>query len=851
MKRRYILFLDEVEQVHREEVGSKCFYLSRLYKAGYLVPKGFCLTRRAWEFFKESILLGKVESFFGGDLEHSLRVGREIRELILGSVLPEEIVGEVREAIRELSFPLAIRSSGLEEDLPLASFAGIYESVLNVCDEREIWDGLRRCWASLFSEAGVYYRRKKGYFSPRAFQMAVIFQQMIPTCLRGVLFTRDPVMGRQEIVLELYSPSEQEDSEVHFQISRRTLKVIQKKVLSEKEPSCPERLPRELVRLGLELEAFFEAPQDVEWAYFEGKIYILQSRPITSLPKENETVYWTAANSQEVLSEPVSPLTFSFFLPMIERGRRELFQFLDLEEFPKREYLKLFFGRPYFNVNYFRDFLKALEIFPQNLFDTLIFGEELSISDTFHLPPLNKKNLKKLFWCLYLRYRAKVLLETFSKTFLKDIQKLENLPHTDNPKKIWNYIEKNALLAEKALRMHVLGTGLAGVYLLFMGEFLKRQRLDLTKEAWTNLARGIKGIRSAEEGDWILNLAKIALDQPCVGYVLKEVEKGGKEIYLLEEVEGGGKFLQALDNFLKNYGHRSLMEADLAVPRWSENPEFILTAIRKYLDFGVDKLLEKRRANRSIRKYFAFQVRQQLRKGFWAKLFPWKQYLFEHLYLSLEKFLPYRENLKDLALRPLFHIRQGFLKLGEIFTKKKWLSQNEDIFYLEYEDVRQICLQNSFFVPMEKIAKEKRKLENFRKILPPRTIAIGEELTEKTPPMKKCLQGLGCSAGIAKGIARVFKKNIDIQSLLQIQPGEILVIRAADPSMTPLFLVASAVVMEVGGMLSHSVVVAREYGIPCITGVRGATEIIQNGDHLTIDGAKGTVYIEKRVNLSF
>lgn len=857
-QKKYILSLDEVREEHLFLVGNKFKNLSHLYQKGYLVPPAFCLIQRAWEvFLQRAGLEDQFEEFSevfqkGNPHQSIFEKAAALSQKIESLSLPLEIEEEVRYAFERLQKPLAIRSSGLEEDLGRASFAGIHTSFLNVSDLKEVLERIRDCWKSMFSEYSLFYRLKQAALLncfqreiekcgiEKTFGMGVFLQEMVQPVYSGVLFTFNPVLGRQEIMVEV---QEGEEAQENFTLCRTELRVIERKSLEKKPFSLPPQFLRNLGKLGLKIEEMFGVPQDIEWVYREGKIYVLQSRPITSLPGKDEKIYWTAANSQEVLWKPVTPLTFTFFTPLIEKGRSQLFRALGIEKhFKGEEYLGLFYGRPYFNINYFNKFLHKLDISGSDLFDTLIFGQEIQMEAPLPRIPFSKK-VVKLFWkVLKTRFQGAEKLKTFCRWFQKNCHRSEytTLPPKDRPLAILRFIRKNTSLMEEALHRHVLGSALAGAYFFGLGKALHFLKIDPLGEGWTTLASGIPGIHSALEGRSLLKLAKIAREYPAVEYLLL-TEQEGEIPQILPKVPGGNRFLRKMDEFLEEFGHRSLMEADLSAPRRKENPSFLFKTLRKYLE--MDSLEDREEENTRRRIEMTRQVLKRASQSWKDRIFPWKQLLLGHLMKSLVAFMPYRENLKDMALKPLFSIRQGFLRLEEHFIAKGILKTPGDIFFLDHEEVVLLAQGSSIPNLQEKIEKAKKISAQHHSFLAPQLLVVGregEENHQASLGKGKVLVGLGCSPGIVTGKARVVVDNQQIHSL---KPGEILITRTADPAMTPLFLLARAVVMDVGGALSHSVVVAREYGIPCVTALREGTHRIHTGDSITVDGAKGLVYL--------
>jgi rifampicin phosphotransferase len=792
-------------------IGSKALNLARLSGAGLPVPAGFALSADA---FQELCGAGSLA---------------ERRARIHESELPSGLSEAIQAAARELPGPYVVRSAGLDEDAAGASAAGIYRSLIGVAGD-ELEPAIRACWASALSPAAEAYRAQRGGSAPP--RMAVLIQTLITPHAAGVLFSEGSQGDR--VWVEAVGGHGEPLVSGEADPVRYRYRWSGEEVLDLRTGGAPAGLLtvsslEELGRLARSAEEALgsEGGLDLEWAADSERIWLVQARPITAtLPGElfeAERVCWTAANTQEALLDPVTPLTWSLLSPLVESGRRDLFRFAGLDEIEGPGYLRLFAGRPYFNPGYFRDFLRQIPGVPEDVFDALIFGAAPS-AIRFRLEAFDTTTLRLIALFLLSRVAARERFELFARVFrlrlgLLESRRLETLYDTE----LLELRRQATDLCEGALRRHVLGTAIAGGAYLLLELFLSR---------WSGERGSAPGVAArltaGAEGN-ALALASAELE------ALARDRAAG---------DAPGEAAAALAGFLERFGHRCEKEAELAEPRWSDSPRVVEEILEGYVAAARQgELTDLRRRERELSERaqaLAEEIRAELAASSrLERILPLKRAAFAWILREARRYAPYRENLKDHGLRALWLLRRVFLETGRRLAARGLLASPDDVFYVELEAVEAALSDGRDLRAEAQGAREERARAS--ETPPPRHVieAPGRapRWVHAAPHERGLLEGVGVSSGVARGRARVLSSMDEAQRLA---PGEILVARVINAAWTPLFHLAGGIVAEVGGVLSHGAIVAREYGIPAVFGAAGAAGI-EDGAWIEVDGDLGLV----------
>jgi rifampicin phosphotransferase len=833
---KHLVSLEAASGLDAGQVGPKARNLGRMRRAGLPVPDGYVIVADAWrQFAAAEPLRGALEVLESTQAETD---AARVRSLCGTAELPLGLAQDVESALACLhGESVAVRSAALAEDGEFQSAAGVFHTALSVVGSAAVLDQVRACWASQFSQAALSYQKER---TGESWAMAVVVQVMVPAKVAGVLFsqaaTGDVLIEAVEGMCRPLVDGQANPERYHLPDDLETVRH---------EALLTAPVLRELRDLALRAEEVVDAKTgvDLEWAATDERVFVLQARPITrSLGQSRKAVCWSAANSQEALLDPVTPLTWSLLSPLVEAGRRDMFRAAGFDEIHGHDYMRLFFGLPYFNPDYFRRFLRQIPGAPENIFDVLIFGEsEREIE--FRLPEFNARTIRMLGMFLFLRLAARERFEIFQRLFSLRLWGLRRRSLTGLSDAELLSLRRDATdLLEGALRRHVLGTAISGAAYLLLGMFLEQTGVtsQFERGLLQRLTSGASGNPVAEASQELEALARSA----ATGAEPKPEQ-------LLELLDESG--------FLARHGHRCEKEAELLEPRWRDEPQVLLAVLQSYVRAaksgdGLARLADRETSLRDRARGLAGRVSRVLVRGrLGERVLPIRRVLFRSLLREARRYAPYRETLKDRALRALHLVRQVFLEVGKRLTERGVLREIEDVFFLDLETVERALTMPAADVRREGLrervalmrAERSRDLEGDA---PSQVVVVPGQ-----PPQPihadasrgELMQGIGASSGKITGVARVLRST---DEAARLNPGEILVARVINAGWTPLFHLAGGIVAEVGGVLSHGAIVAREYGIPAVFGAQGASHIT-DGAIVTVDGDLGLVTLNDPLDL--
>jgi phosphohistidine swiveling domain-containing protein len=867
---------DEVvplETLRRDDLecgGGKGANLGELIAAGLPVPSGFCVTTAAYRrTVAEAGLTDEIN-----DALRNVRVedpvsaevasGR-IATLFEDLTLPEDLAGAILDAHRALEErPVAVRSSATTEDLPGASFAGQQATSLNVRGEDELLAAVRRCWASLWSPRAISYRNRQEFSNDRA-AIAVVVQRLVPAEMSGILFTANPVSGaRDEIVVNaalglgeavvggLTTP----DS---FTLDRATLAVRERQtgrqevetVITEggttERPLDRERASRptlddaQLARLGevgLRIERHFGSPQDIEWAYAEGSLWVLQARPITKLPPDPlgdarwdppfpGSVWWRR-QVVENLPEPLSPLFDELYVReglelSIDAVMAFFMPHFRLEDFADRPFFATVNGYAYSRANYKLGWratpmlLRAWVGGWRRLFgrEGLAYWREQTLPD--YLAAIE-------------RWKAVGLDDVPDERLLAGARELALADA-----RYWfacalmiGRAKITDTLLDRFLAVAARGRGLTS------GAFL-RGFPSPTVDADTELESLAERIRASN--------ALRALVSATPAAALLEA---------LRKTPGGQDWLAAFSRYLDRYGHQ-VYNLDFFVPTQADDPLPVLVSLKA----GV----EQPSSDPRLRQRAIADERDALKEETARSFDPLRRLLFRVLLGWAQRFGPHRE-------QALFYMGAGWpvlrrlaLELGRRLTESGSLLAAEDVFFLETSEIESTIAVRVAGTPgpeLASMASERREVREARKRLhPPPVVPPGHkvrlgpidmsawETQRRNQPTGAVLRGFAVSPGRVTAPASVIRSPEDFS---QMEPGTILVCPTTTPAWTPLFSRARGLVTDVGGVLAHGSIVAREFGIPAVLGTGNASRRIRHGQQVTVDGNQGQVLLSSTMH---
>ncbi len=835
------------------EVGGKAAALGALIRAGLPVPPGFCLTAAA---YRQWVEMGRPE---GLPPEVGAQLGTAVEEL-LGS-----------EPAAGFAPVLAVRSSATAEDAPTASFAGQLLTRLGVPPD-QVAAAVLAIWRSAEGAGVRAYRSRLG---PAEVGVAVLIQPLVPAEASGVIFTADPISGDPDrlvvnavwglgegVVGGLVTPD-------HWVVDKASGRILEAQVADKelmvvldpsggtrKVPAPPDRRGRpafgpetlgELWRLARLVEQVRGAPQDIEFAAAGEKIYLLQARPITVRPAEgwvsefdSETdpdTVWTAANIQEVLPGLVTPLTWSamqenlnyaFRKPYLETGT-----LLD----PRRVFVAQFYSRVFLNVSALREVAsRALGTSPEAV-------DEQYLGRT-HGPdgPRRIFDFSKIPVYLYTTPKIAAFLRRtpgeVARAEARLRPRLADLRTRDlsalGPNELLALREELNRAVKEVGALHISTSSGASVFFESLFQLLRSAFGPEAYGLQARLLTGLAELPSARPGLELWELARLARQDPALGLALLAPDPWS-EIRRLES-PGAGEFRRRLADFLIKYGHRSVMEAELAAPAWEEDPNAVLGLIKNFVELppevAPDRIVERQAAERLEATRFIE-----------GRLGPVRRRLFRFLRGQAQLYVSLREQTKSLWMEVTHVIRRIYRELGRKLHGAGLLADPQDIYFLTAAEVKGLVLgELGAEEARARIGRRRAEFERNRHVKLPEffTGRPRRAFAEPAVAAGPVLKGIPVSPGVVTGPARVV---VDPRLQPEIRPGEILVAPVTDAGWTPLFLVAAGLVVDVGGPLSHGSIVAREYGIPAVVNVKVATGFIRTGQTVTVDGSRGEVYI--------
>jgi phosphohistidine swiveling domain-containing protein len=840
------------------EVGGKARNLILLRRHGLTVPPGFCLTCAAYEHHVNERIGNALRDSIK-ELQKARKIDRPkllagIRRQITEPAIDPRLAEELLKSYTELKAPLmAVRSSATAEDQVRSSFAGQYETILGVSSFEGLQSALKKCWASRWSERSYEYCRKND-IDHGSIKMAVIVQQQVPADFAGVVFTTDPATGRPDRLVIEYVPGLGDKlvsghaAPDRVTVAKRSGRISETRASGRGlDPGIIKKIGRQAIRI----EKKFGGPQDIEWAVAGKKLFFLQTRPITTVcaaGRIEDRQIWTNANTGEVLPDVVTPLTWSVVSPVVRAIFNSALGIIGVELEDNR-FCGLICGRAYFNLNMIAGLVRNIPGFQNVDISTVFGGTQGAVGDFANISipkediPVIKIKLSKAALTLPIKMaKMMTLLYSDDKKFLDDfknrIEPHERLDFTSrsdrNLMAVWR-----ELLARMCRGLKE--SGYSGMAMLFY------PNLDKSCQKWlaskpgimTNqLLAGIGGIDSAGSGLALCELARAARGDPRLSAALRRGKKWPAARKNIRRIKSGRDFLAAWDDFMARHGHHARSDVEISYPRWSESPDYVLEMVRNFLSVEAgDDALEHYRQTVDRRLRLTRECLDRLKN-------PFKRMIFNFYLTRTQRGSVIRENLKDLLIKALRIIRRIVLEIGGRLKERKIISNVDDIFFLNMEEIRDALAGVNSTAIKQIIVNRRAEYKRNLTIRPPSVIKGRFDPDDYRPRAVdrhlRILKGLPVCPGVVTGKARVV---INTSSKEKVRPGEILVAPFTDPGWTPYFMAAAGIVVDMGGVLSHGSIVAREYGIPAVVNVGPATQIIRTGQTLEVDGDQGIVRI--------
>ncbi|QNF29936.1 phosphoenolpyruvate synthase [Metabacillus elymi] len=860
-----VLGFQEMEKSQLLLVGGKGLNIGELSKIqGLQVPEGFCITtvgyqkaieqNETFQALLEQLTMLKVE-----DRDQISDISRKIRQIIMEVEIPSDVAGAVAHYLSLFGdeHAYAVRSSATAEDLPHASFAGQQDTYLNIIGKDAILQHISKCWASLFTDRAVIYRMQNGFDQSQVY-ISVIIQRMVFPQASGILFTADPITSNRKLlsidasfglgealVSGLVSPDcykVREEEITDKIIATKKLAIYGRKEGGtetkqidpdqQKTQTLTDQQILKLAHIGRNIEAYFGQPQDIEWCLVDDTFYIVQSRPITTLypipeAETQENHVYVSVGHQQMMTDSMKPLGLSFFLlttpaPMRKAGGRLFVDVTQQLASPvSRNILLNAMGQhdplmkdALMNIIERGDFIKSL---PNDIkapstsrgnTDMLeqIENKPSSVSDLINRSQTSIEELKQ-------NIQTKRRSDLFD-FILEDIQELKKILFDPQSTAVFTAaINASSWINEK------------------MNEWLGE------KNAADTLSQSVPNNITSEMGLALLDVADVIRPYPEVIDYLQHV----KDDNFLDELvnfDGGQEARNAFNAFLNKYGMRCAGEIDITKTRWSEKPITLVPMV-----LGNIKNFEPNAGKRKFEQGLRVALNKEQELLDRLKQLPdgdQKAKETKRMIDLIRNFIGYREYPKYGMINRYYVYKQALLKEAEQLVQTGVFHEKEDIYYLTFEELHGVVRTNK--LDYQIISKRKDEYKFYEKLTPPRVITsdgeiiVGEYKRENLPA--EAIIGLPVSSGVIEGRARVILNMEDAD----LEDGDILVTLFTDPSWTPLFVSIKGLVTEVGGLMTHGAVIAREYGLPAVVGVENATKLIIDGQRIRVHGTEG--YIE-------
>jgi rifampicin phosphotransferase len=867
--------------------GGKGANLAKLIRAGISVPGGFSITTHAYHLYiksnnLEDWILETANSATPDDWATLDKISAAIRGRFAKGVIPQNLAKEISEAYASTgSVPIAVRSSATTEDLPELSFAGQHDTFLNVVGDEMLLQAVVNCWSSLWTARAIGYRARNGIDHKDA-ALAVVLQEMVQSEASGVLFTANPLTGkRTETVIDatlglgeaLVSGQVEPDHYVVDPVENRIISknlgaksVIIRGQLGggtitvenrENQQALPDPEILELAQTGRRVALSLGDAQDIEWAWARDKLFVLQSRPITSLfpvpdnmPPEPLQVLLSFGAIQGML-DPITPLGQNFFYSLFNKVINLYVPDRTLEA---HHIITVAGERIFLNVTgairhrQARSLIrKALTMVEPGINQALekllsdpaltIKTDRINVRTVLRMIPLLSwvagNILYNLLWpdagrarvqrkiqaaidsFHTLRTAAKTLAEytaLFDKT-------LELLMHTAIP-----YLPPALASGFISLRLlYYLTANMPGA---------EQQILETTRGLQHNVTT---------EMDLALWQVAVAINaDPAAATYFRKANATTLTVDLMEGRLPAAT-QKAIDQFLLHYGMRGVAEIDIGRPRWRDNPLPLVQVLQSYLRIdnpqnAPDAVFERSAASAEATIDALIKAVRKTRFGrLKTRLAKWSA-------RRIRALLGLRESPKFTIIRMLGILREGMQAGGRELAESSLLANPDDIFFLQLDEIKSLAAgERQNWRELASRRREDYERERRRRQVPRLLLSDGRAFFEgaaaNLDASATTIAGSPVSPGVVEGVVRIVLDPHGVQLL----PGEILVCPGTDPAWTPLFLVAGGLVMEVGGLMTHGSVVAREYGIPAVVGVHQATTRLKTGQRIRVDGSMGRI----------
>jgi len=881
----YFLTWDKAVQVGVQKAGGKGWNLGRMAKYGFKIPNGGVLTTQAHDqFIKYNNLQDLADrvsqSITGENLDETSSQDNLIllRQKIKEGSVPEPIVEEVAHMLDSWGIgekALAVRSSASVEDSSKASFAGIHESFLNIRGLDNVMLAVKECYASLWSSRAVAYRKKLG-ISDSELEPAVVVMEMVEAQAAGVGFTCDPQTGREDVlvinanyglgesvVTGAVEPDQYYLDAMSWSVIPRIININNGRKEGQtliKEDGGTEFVHTmdssarqvlsddEIKGLGLLLLRVFEAlgdyeqHQDVEWV-FDGQDFILvQARPVTAMPRitcdalKKQPDIWSNGNFREALPMVQSPSNRSLMKRFIEADFDAAFIEIGYQLPEGLQFSKFLNGRLYGNLSAIQWCLfDSMGALPRET-KTFWGGHQPEIEIGEQKPFRGTAGLKRVWHLIKAGSKVNMATKNSSKTLAQFSTSIDMLTEKDfgalQDKDFIDLYDEMGRIVELFAREFWFLSGAATTPVTSLMKILNKYIGDRAPVILNALMVGGEvGITSADHGYRLVELAEIARrDNDALQYF---ADRFFDPLSWEDQLSEESLFKQAFREFLKEYGHRAVYELDIINPRWREDPSYLLNIIGSTLDTAdLSKL-------KTEQKEKCEQAWKEIREKVPSR----KHKSINKLVGKAQSGAAVREKTKSVLAEAMEAYRMIAKELGIRFYERGFIENQKDVYFCTWPELTSIINGAWDGTGLQDLISDRKATKEEMERISPPDIILGQvpKYTETvTKASGNILAGVPVAAGKASGSARLINNPEEGNRL---QPMDVLVAPSTDPGWTPLFLKASALIMETGGFLSHGAIVAREYGVPAVVNIPGVMKVIEEGQKVQVDGDEGKIIL--------
>ncbi|MBF0359382.1 MAG: hypothetical protein HQK49_00115 [Oligoflexia bacterium] len=809
------------------KIGKKAYNLHLMRLASFNVPPGIVISYEELQFLHQPLFESELLKYV------------------------EEIGG----------FPVAVRSSGQMEDLNNASFAGLYQTFLEVQSIEELKESIVKCFASATHTRIIEYLKIKKNSNPEInlsedflkSQMSVLIQKMVDSKIAGVAFTVDPLTGKDEH-LRIEAVNGLGEKLVSGQITPSAFVIDNKDgmlVNYYEGDEIVELNTEHILELAdniFRIQAYFKSPQDIEWSIDKnGKLWILQSRPITAIKWRTDLDEYTNADLKDggVSSRVCTPVMYSLYNMAMSYGMDTYFSNLKLKKESRADdnWMIYKYGRVYWNAGLSKRLLFKIPDFNEKVFDENLGIEKDYGSKGPHKVPVNIKtiiNALPIIFALSKEYKNSIkMLEDFKKNYpttikayLNKLDSIKSISNDDFFKDFTDVILNLFFMTETGYFRIVYNN--ANFQSDFRDFILKVDKKTKGQTSIINLISGDTNITHINIQKSLLKLKEIVLQ------ISKD--KKGKDVVNIEEMRllcnKDKRWQDEFKSFMNEHYHHGDAELEIMTPRWGEVPGRVEELVFELLKADKPMISTSDNFKKSL-----VDVEKRL------KFSPITKMKFISSLKKSRYFLSNREKMREFSTMAYYIVRKYLLEMGVRLKSLQLIKSEHDVFFFYINELINFCKEKKFphnFYIEKELVYRKTFYEGMTNIEAPNEFGPGisqrceEQYEEKADDGKTIFKGIACSPGVYEGRANVI---LSIEDAKNIKDGDILITKFTDPGWTPILGLVSGVVTEVGGVLSHAAVIGREYGIPAILNVKGITKKIQTGTKIRIDGNKGIITI--------